>query len=718
MPESDAVNDPRSQQQSAYNGTDASASGASAGSGVPGAAPGGGTEYGTGDGTGGPSGSGSYTGGTSQGGDTGSTTGGGSAGSGGTSSGSSSGSGNGGGASAGSGGTGTGGTGAGGTGAGGTGGTGTGGGSTAAGGGTGSGPGAGDGTGGTSGDGGTGGALGGIGGGLDGGTGGIGGGLGGIGGGLGGTGGGLGGIGGGLGGIGGGLGSGDGGLLGGLGGAGGALGSVEGGLNGVVAGLNGDIDGATGVAGLGNTGLSTTGADETAGLGHLGDSNLITDVINTPTGLLAGDTTPLSHIPGDVSDVVTSVSAIPQAVLTDLSSSAVGSVIPGVLPYVAHIPSDIVTSLQPVLNDVLQPILPNTIAGLGGLETATGLTGNIGDHNLINDVVLTPGALLDGNPGATLNYIPGDVAHTLEGVGGVAQGLVSDVGNGHLLGDQGSPLSGILDGAEGNGGVLGAGLLPTVAHVPSEIVTNVQPALTDVLHPILPDTTAAVGTLEGPVGLSGNIGDHNLINDVVLTPDAVLSGNPGATLNYIPGDLTHTVQDVGGVAQGLVSDLGDGHLLGGEGAPLAGVLGGGQASDGLLNGVLNGTGLVGPGDGQGSHNLVTVAAGPEDANGGLAINALTPSGDSSHAVDVNAIQAPASTPMVANVSLLTDTLHLPTAGGGLTDSLSGVLNDSGASHAAAAAAPAPAAVTSMDHFDVGLVPTVTELVQPQHHALA
>ena len=194
------------------------------------------------------------------------------------------------------------------------------------------------------------------------------------------------------------------------------------------------------------------------------------------------------------------------------------------------------------------------------------------------------------------------------------------------------------------------------------------------------------------------------------TGGGILGGDlPG---QGVSGGLVHdVVTGLGGSTGDLLGGTGglggtSGHLLGGAG-------GLGSTATGLLGGATGGSG-------SGSHDLITVAAGPQTPTSGLGIDALSQGNGQSHLVDVHAGTASAPAPTIATVGLLSgDSFHVPTAPGGGSDALSGVLGGvTGSAAPTSGGAPAHAGIDfGAAHLDVPIAAAHADPLGALGHAV-
>lgn len=516
-----------------------------------------------------------------------------------------------------------------------------------------------------------------------------------------------------------------------------------------VAELFADQNGALGtVHGVTNLG-------ETLGLGHIDTSgNPITTLLDTPSAVVSGN-------PGAVGSIVPELLHLDSAA-TGLLSGIAGDIglnpsALGVLPEatgLTNVPggdllNGVVNNVHATLEATFDPTpLINTVHSLIGFGNSIGL-GTIGGQNLLTDVLHLPSDLAAGNL-TSLEHLPADIVQALNGLEGIASGVLADLGNAGNLSNPVATLTGLVDGLTHGSA---DGLL-------NGVVDNVHGTLET-----LSDSTPFPGLVHGVTGLGnavglGDLGGSNLATDLSNLPGSLASGDL-TPVTHLPSDAGAIVGAIGNLANGAGSDLANNPVLGtlehpatGGGIlsgalPGQGVLGqvtgdvtslldGAHTGAGGLTGALNGLtgglgdgghsllgtvtsavggatggnlggvtgaldGLTGAlnGGGAGSHDLATVTVGPQTPTSGLDANVLSNGNGSSHAVDAHVGTAPAETPTVANLGLLSGgSFHFPTVSGG-GDALSGLASSlvSTATHAAGGAAPA-ADVPPAAHVDL------------------
>ncbi len=609
--------------------------------------------------------------------------------------------------------------------------------------------------------------------------------------------------------------------------------------SGVIA-FHDTIEGASDVGGMSGSVHGVTNLGETIGLGHLGaGDNLLTDVADTPSDLLAGNTSTLGDLPTDAVNVAGAAGGLASGVESDAASGTFLANPAGNAVNMAQALSTFPTAglanaaidtVHASLEAGADPSAPGTIHGVIGLGNAVGL-GEIGGANALTDATDAPGALLAGDT-TPLTNLPGDVgtigsaaSAALAGAGGdLAQsGLVDaathpTTGSGLLAGDL--PGQGIVDGvasqatdAIDTGGVItgtgsvtqaatatlgtaSAGLVDSVLHGPGDVVAGT----TDGVAPLPGDagaSLASAGTVvaaatdtvahdSGSLGIGGELAPVAAAGAIAggiisgLEPVAT-SGAESVSHDIVSagdGLSSSAASDVGGTASDLVSGVAataatathDGAGAADTLVPSAATDAGGTAADvattaasaadtlahaGASTGAasaLSSTAATAASDtstapaaivsastsatntaahlvpgatdalpsagsaSAGSHDVATVSVGPQSAAGGTSLDVLNSNGGGTHLVDSHASTVGAPTPTVASVSLLPDTLHFPAASGGGGDALSGAL-----SSVASSAMPATAAHTGVDltavHVDVPVAAAHADPLATLAHAV-
>ena len=540
--------------------------------------------------------------------------------------------------------------------------------------------------------------------------------------------------------------------------------------NDTVGSLHATFEVAADPNGLAGSVHGVTNLGETIGLGEIGGANLVTDVLDTPAALLAGDLSTVTHLPADVGNIAGAAQNLVSGVSSDLASGGflsdpVGNTA-GFVSALATLPvegiaNDAINSIHTTLEASVDPLAPDAIHGGISVGNSVGL-GTLGGGNLLTDTLSAPGALLAGDTtplthlpadvgsiGSAVSMLPGDIAADLQ-QNGLADALTHPTnGAGVLAGDLPgagvvstvtSTAAALVDGATspaglGNVGqaVAGAvdgtqsGLLHDVAQVPAEILSGASAGLS----PTAADVGSTLGSLGTVVGTASADAAHALgaadIGGALSPAASTLAGPLGATTS-LAGDAVHTVASTAsgltapltGSGTGVPSDALDTatHLAGGV------VETGGSTVSGLTSPVSGGgagnlassvTGLLGSvSGGSGSHDIATVALGPQTATSGLGVDVLSNGGGSTHLVDTHAGSAGAPVPTVANVAILPDSIHVPAATGGGFDALSGI-----ASPVTSATAPATGAAASASHgIDLGIahvdVPVAASHAEPLH----
>lgn len=446
-----------------------------------------------------------------------------------------------------------------------------------------------------------------------------------------------------------------------------------------------------------------TGLGETIGLGHIGTpGNTVTDVVGLPGSILnGGGVAGLSPVLDDLGNVTTALGTLVN--LVGAAPSAAGGLLSpsGLLAPVTGIANEAVLGLHAGIEGIGHdvPILNGTVHAVTGLGETIGL-GHLGEAgNALTDASNLPGALLSGGGLATVAPILGDLATVTSAVNTLAEQASAAPGTG--------------------GGLLSpTGALAPVAALANATVIDVHAGIENIGHdvPALNDTVHAVTGLGETVGL-GHLGEPgNIVTDAAnLTGTVLDSGGAGALAPVLAdagpvlatvGTLTGAI--TGAAASGLagaspVQPVTD--LLGSatHAADLptqvvsgaAGLLGSGSAGAVPSAGAL--VGALAPSGGEGTHPLVDVAAGPSTPSPALAVNLVSPPADTSHAVQVGAVDVGNAVPTLAAVHLLSgDGISFPVSSAGGADSLVGHALDLAPASAPAQAEAAPAA-----HVDLG-----------------
>ncbi|GJD53792.1 hypothetical protein OPKNFCMD_6570 [Methylobacterium crusticola] len=512
----------------------------------------------------------------------------------------------------------------------------------------------------------------------------------------------------------------------------------------------------------------------TAGPGALGEThNLVTDVVNLPGDVLAGQAGPaVSQVGADLGHVAAAAGTLVGALGGALDGAAApggpagtplgpvlapvgdllgGPAVPGgasllgpggALQPAAGIANTLIDGVHagleqlghevPLLNDPLHAVVNlGTTAGPGALGET---------HNLVTDIVNLPGDALAGQAGPAVSQVGADLGQVgtaaggvVASLGGTAAGLLAPEG-GSSLGGALAPVAGLLDGAGGAGDLHllgGSAPLQPVANVVNPVVDGLAATLgqashgVPVLGAVVPAATDVVATA-GP----GALGEtHNLVTDAVNLPGDVLAGQAAPAVSQVAADLGHVAQAAGGIVAAAAGDAGPGPLApvagvveavaGGAQGALAGAVPGGGAhplgdfAQGVLDG-LSGSGAAG------GHPLVEATAGPPTAAPLANVHVLAPEAEPVHAVQVDAVGVGASQPSLAILHVLGgDSIEIPPLSGGGADSLVGSLHD-----VAPAALPAQAGADAAPglHIDLGAAAldlgghVEAQAHDPSHHA--
>ena len=186
-------------------------------------------------------------------------------------------------------------------------------------------------------------------------------------------------------------------------------------------------------------GLTTLG--ETAGLGYIGGSNLVTTLLDAPTALASGDTSILGQIVPETTAIDGAIDQLVAGVASD------GGVNPAVVAPLADPATEAqAVSLTPAetlansavldLHSTLEAAadaggLIGSVHGLTNLGETIGL-GEIGGSNLVTDVLDTPTSLLSGNT-SSVAHIPADVTNIVSAAEGLVSGVETDLASGAFL---------------------------------------------------------------------------------------------------------------------------------------------------------------------------------------------------------------------------------------------------------------------------------------------
>ena len=467
-----------------------------------------------------------------------------------------------------------------------------------------------------------------------------------------------------------------------------------------------------------------TNLGETVGLGKIGDANLVTDVVDTPSAMLAGDTSTLTHLPTDVANIATAAQGLVSGVTSDLSNGTlladpVGNAT-GFVTSLASLPvegiaNDAINSVHATLEAGIDPLAPDTIHGITSLGHTVGL-GELGGSNLLTDTLSAPGALLSGDT-TPLSNLPSDLGSIGTAVAALPGDVAKDLDSSSLVGTLTHPTTG---GGALAGDLPGSGVVDTVTSTATGLVNGATNA-------------AGLGNVSQPVTSALDTAQSGLIHDVTQIPGDVVAGattglpsvvsDVGGTLTSVgstvatgAGDVTHALgaTDAGGAVAPLVD------TVAGVTAPLTNGLATGagssaidtaaQAVDGAISGITaplasstgglasTVSGLVGSSTGTSGHDLATVSLGSQTPTSGTNLDVLSNETGTTHLVDSHVGSASAPTPILANITILPDSIHVPAATGGGLDSLSGVV-----SAVTSTAAPDTGAATSAAHgLDFGI----------------
>ncbi|OKO67581.1 hypothetical protein [Bradyrhizobium sp. NAS96.2] len=329
-------------------------------------------------------------------------------------------------------------------------------------------------------------------------------------------------------------------------------------------------------AGVDSTVHDVAGLAGTVGLGQLGaapaadgHSNLLTDLLNTPSEVLAGHTSDaVSNLGTDLTDTVNAIGAIPAGLgqNSGLTLAGQNGLLQPVLNAVNGAASDASGLLTTIgheagLDNAVHAVtnLAGTV-GLGQLGTAPAADGH---SNLLTDVLNTPGEVLAGHTPDAVTHLGADLTDTAHAVDAVPATL----------------LTGVVDGKDD----------------PTNPVDNL---IHDLGHDLqsLPLVTANGGNNAGDGGLLGGIvgslsnpnGGHLVTLDVGPTQ---ANGTPIDILAAPTSGDHHTVEvnavDVGPNGPHLL-DL---DALTGSNSPLSIPSLGGTGTDGLVGNLLGGLNL-------------------------------------------------------------------------------------------------------------------------------
>lgn len=337
---------------------------------------------------------------------------------------------------------------------------------------------------------------------------------------------------------------------------------------------------------------AVTQLGETVGLGRIGtEQNLVSDVLDTPSHLLAGDVGgAVEPVLQDVARVASAATVLADSAthIADPGAGVIGS--GGLLTPVTQIADTAVgtihTALENVGHDV--PLLNTPIHALTELGETVGL-GHLSESggNLIVDTAQLPGAILGGQDlGTALQPVLADVGDTLHATTGLVDSLVGiggsgEGGLGNVLGGDGGGLTdvgGIVGGTLGQigeegglltslGGLTGHGSEPLIdvgafgqQGTPLAVVDLLAPTRTEAPHAV------DVAVLQAPEG-QGSLVDLQLAESHTLDIPSL----DGAGLDSLVGRLADTAPSIGslghegtstGVALPVIAEIADGLSLG------------------------------------------------------------------------------------------------------------------------------------------------------------
>ncbi len=331
---------------------------------------------------------------------------------------------------------------------------------------------------------------------------------------------------------------------------------AEGAANATILDFHDTIEGASDMNGTSGTTHGVTGLGETVGLGHIGSgSNLLTDMLNTPSDLLAGNTGPVSSLPTDAANDVTAVGTLVSGVGSDLGSGQ----------FLSNPVGNTLT-----LGDALTTLPVGTLANQAAGAVVATVTMPLGGAAPVG----IGGVPVLGEGIAPVADLPNDVASIGSGVGGAIAGVGSSVADGGLAGAATHPTtgSGVLGGTLPGQGVLhgvemaGAGVLDGagtatgtegIIHAGSGAAGAAGTLVQDALH-VPGDTLAGAST--GAAPLPGDVGaaSASLGSIVTASGDALAEhgAGPGGTGDLAP--LTSAVDGASGLAHQLAGEAGMG----------------------------------------------------------------------------------------------------------------------------------------------------------------
>ena len=460
-----------------------------------------------------------------------------------------------------------------------------------------------------------------------------------------------------------------------------------------------------GVIGLGNA----------VGLGEIGGANALTDATDAPGALLAGNTTPLTNVPGDVGTIGSAASAALTGAGGDLAQNGLVEAATHSMTGSGLLAGDLPG--QGIVDGVTSPAIDAIDAGgatTGAGSIAQAATATLGTAS---------GGLVD-----SVAHVPGDV------VAGTSDGVAP------LPGDAGASLAATTDTIAHDSGSLGIGgeLTPVAAAgaVAGGIVSELEPVATSGAESVSHDIVSAGDGLSSSAvsDVGGTASD--LVSGVAATAATATHDGAGAADTLVPSAATDagaTAADVATTAASAADTLAHAGASTGAAsalsstaaavasdtstAPAAIVSASTSATNTAAHLVPDATNAL-PSAGSasaGSHDVATVSVGPQSAAGGTSLDVLNSNGDGTQLIGSHAGTVGAPTPTVASVSLLPDTLHFAAASGG-GDALSGAL-----SSVASSATPATVAHTGIDltavHVDVPVAAAHADPLATLAHAV-
>ena len=458
-----------------------------------------------------------------------------------------------------------------------------------------------------------------------------------------------------------------------------------------------------GVIGLGNA----------VGLGEIGGANALTDVTNAPGALLAGDTMPVTNLPGDIGTIGSAASAALTGAGSDLAQS-------GLIDAAAHpttgsglLPGDLPG--QGIVDGVTSPVT-NAIGAVGAItgteSTTQAATATLGIANagLLESVLHGPGDVVDCTSDG-IAPLPGEAGASLASANTIIAAAIDAVAH-----DSGSVWSGgELAPAAAAGAVAGgtlAGLEPVATSGAVSVSHDLASAAAGLVSSAIGDAGGAASDLVSGGAATAATATHDAAATAdTLLPSAVTdaSGTVAdvATTAASAGDtLAHTVASTGAASAAgstVSTALSDAATV-----PTAIVSASAGATHTAAHLVSGATDALMPANGApaGSHDVATLSVGPQTATGGTSLDVLPSHDSGTQLAESHTGTVGAPTPTVASVSLLPDTLHFPAATGGGGDALSGAF-----SSVASSAVP----VTSL-HTGVDMIPAHADMPIAAAHA--